>query len=173
MLRELKGGVSSPQGQRRARRKRLYKTIAVVVGVFLLLAFIGIVVYVWITGKTADVEVVDVAPKALTVINEPKKIADNQPVGVSISSLTSPVSPGSNVSITIRTLPLAACSIDVRYNGLKSTDIGLIPKNADEYGVVTWSWKVEEGQSIGKWPIDMTCALGDNSGYMRGELIIE
>jgi hypothetical protein len=92
------------------------------------------------------------------------------PVGVSIQVLSSPVKPGGNASMTIRTRPDAACSITVTYKDQKSTDGGLIPKTGDEFGTVQWTWTVESSRPVGKWPVDVTCALGDMSGYVRGEL---
>lgn len=172
MLRELKGGPSTHKGQRRHRRKRLFWLVCSVVGVVALLALILVLLYVWYTGQHAKVQVSELRPKPINVLKAPAPIAENQNVGVYIIELTSPLTAGSNASVSIRTLPRSACSIDVVYNGLKSVDIGLIPKDADEYGVVRWTWKVEQGQPVGKWPVNITCARNGSSGYMRGDLVI-
>lgn len=172
MLRELKNSPATQRGQKRLRRKRT-ATIAFVLTLMLLLLFtLGAVIYNWYNGQNAEVAVVDTPSKLTNVIAKPQAIAQNQAVGVYIISLSTPLTAGSNASTTIRTLPESACSIEVLYNGMKSTDMGLSPKIADEYGSVTWSWTVEKGQPIGKWPVNITCAKNDSTGFMRGDLVI-
>ncbi|QQS21889.1 hypothetical protein IPM09_05275 [Candidatus Saccharibacteria bacterium] len=173
MLRELKGGPSTHKGQKRYKRRRVLSTVIITLATIMVVGAILIAVYLWYQGQQADVKVTDPAPKVTNVIKEPVPIAKNQKTGVYITELTSPITAGSNATASIRTLPQAACSIEVIYDNLKSTDTGLMPKTADEYGVVRWSWKVEQGQPVGKWPVNITCALNGSSGYMRGELVIQ
>ena len=45
-----------------------------------------------------------------------------------------------------------------------------MPKTADEYGVVGWSWTVEANRSAGVYPVDITCARDGMSGYRRADL---
>lgn len=172
MLRELKNSPATYRGQQRLRRKRTAMIAFVLILVLLLLVTVGVVIYNWYVGQNAKVTVVDTPSKITNVITKPKAIAQNQAVGVYITSLTSPLAAGSNASVSIRTLPEAACSIEVLYNGMKSTDTGLAPKVADEYGYAGWSWTVEKGQPVGKWPVNITCAHNDTSGFMRGDLVI-
>ncbi len=172
MLRELKNSPATYKGQQRLRRKRTALIAFVLTLVLLLLVTIGVVIYNWYAGQNAKVTVVDTPSKITNVITKPKAIAQNQAVGVYIISLSTPLTAGSNASTTIRTLPESACSIEVVYNGLKSTDMGLSPKIADEYGSVTWSWTVEKGQPVGKWPVNITCAKNDSTGFMRGDLVV-
>lgn len=68
-----------------------------------------------------------------------------------------------NASLAIRTCPEAACSITVTYANEISKDAGLLPKPADEFGVVQWTWTVESSRPVGKWPVDVTCGLGKES----------
>ncbi|MFZ1258561.1 MAG: hypothetical protein WAQ25_03770 [Candidatus Saccharimonas sp.] len=173
MLRELKTGSGTRRGQKRQHRKKAVTRVIVILVVILLILLIAILIYVWLTSNNSNVQVVNQTPKASPVIRSPGPIAQNQKVGVYITSLTTPIASGNTASVTIRTLPQAACSIDVVYNGLKSVDTGLVPKDADEYGVVRWNWHVEKGQPKGKWPVNITCAKNGSSGYMRGDLVIE
>ena len=131
------------------------------------------IAYVWYTSQNSEVvktEAPKPAPKkvATTPVVDPKT-----PVGVSVTVLTSPIKAGSNASITIKTKPLAACSIKVEYDKKPGTDGGLVPKSADDYGVATWTWTVEPGRPPGTWPVDVTCARDGKSGYVRGDLVIE
>ena len=104
-----------------------------------------------------------------TVI-EPTKPDPTSKVGASIQTITTPVVPGSNASVMIRTNPSATCVISVEYDKVPSKDSGLIQKTADEYGVVEWAWTVEQDAPLGTWPVTMTCANQKNSAMVRGDL---
>ncbi len=150
--------------------------VKVLVGVLLLVVLLvgGGAAYTWYMGRNtpaAEPPAVegtsDIKKKPFF---EPSKPAANANVGVSVQSLTSPVAPGENASITIRTLPGAECTITVEYNKVKSTDSGLVAKVADEYGMVDWTWTVDASAPKGKWPVDVTCSRGEKSGMVRGDL---
>lgn len=172
MLRELKNSPATYSGQKRLRRKRTAVVALSLSLALLVLTTLGALAYNWYNGQTAKVAIIDEPSKLTNVVAKPKAIAQNQAVGVYIISLSTPVAAGMNASTTIRTLPESACSIEVLYNGMKSTDIGLSPKVADEYGSVSWSWTVETGQPAGKWPVNITCAKNDSTGFMRGDLVV-
>lgn len=132
------------------------------------------VAYAWYTSQNTPEEAMSPPPKPVSKKIATAPVVDPKtPVGVSVTVLTSPIKAGSNASITVKTKPLAACSITVEYDKKPSTDTGLVPKSADDYGVVTWAWTVESGRPAGKWPVDVTCARDGKSGYVRGDLIIE
>lgn len=169
-LKELKGSTGSAKGRIRARRRRaLRRSVTLLVIFFVLLGGVG-AAYAWYTARNAKVVITESPTPVSKQLKEATVPAANTPVGVSVTILTSPVKPGSNVSMTIKTKPKAACSIRVEYNKQPSTDSGLVPKQADEYGVVVWTWTVESTRPAGKWPIDVTCAENEKSGYVRGEL---
>jgi len=139
----------------------------------LIFLFIGAgVAYTWYMGQNVD------ASSAITVPVEtntnqtikPTQPAANARVGVSVQTITSPVLPGSNAAITIKTNPGSVCSIEAVYKEIKSTDSGLVAKTADDWGIASWSWTVEETVPIGKWPVNITCAKGELSGFVRGDL---
>ena len=172
-LKELKGSTGSARGRARVRRRRRARRVAAFLLIMiLLLGGIG-AAYAWYTAQNAKVVVTETPTPVTRTIKKAVVPAKNVPVGVSVTILTSPIKPGSNASITIKTKPLAACSIRIEYDKRPSTDSGLVPKQADEYGVVTWTWTVESTRPVGKWPIDVTCAEDEKSGYVRGELILE
>lgn len=100
----------------------------------------------------------------------PTKPAENTPVSASVQSLDSPIVPGMNVAMTVRTKPESTCSIKFIYNEITSTDSGLIDKVADEYGMVSWSWTVDGGVPLGVWPVKVTCVLGEKSAVVIGDL---
>lgn len=99
--------------------------------------------------------------------DEPAEDAD---VGVSVQTLTSPVEPSSNATFEIRTLRGAECDIMVEYDDEESEDTGLIPRTADRYGMVSWTWTIEESVPEGEWPVEVTCSWNENSGMIRNHL---
>lgn len=101
---------------------------------------------------------------------EPGEPAPDASVGVSMQFLTSPVAPGSNATFDVRTLRGAECSIVVEYDEEESTDTGLINKTADRYGMVSWTWTVEETVPEGEWPMEVICSRNEESGMMRANL---
>lgn len=173
MLQELKGGAHRYHTQQKLRRRRFLRNLFV--ACFVIIA-IGIGVglfYTWMNGKNhpvASQPLPTVPKKQLTTTPQYDPSA---PVGVAIEAMSPAVKAGSNVSLSVKTKPKAACSIVVTYqNNQKSTDAGLIPKNADEFGVVIWTWTVEVGRPAGTWPVEVTCADGDKSGYGKADLVV-
>ena len=155
-------------------RKRRNKIIVVMIINTLVLIIIGLILVIWIIWQNGQ-KAIDVEPlpvKETPKIVEAPKPDPTGPVGVSTQVFTSPVQQGGNVSFVIRTRPEAACSITVTYDKDISKDAGLLPKTADEFGVVQWTWTVESSRPVGKWPVDVTCALGKESGYHREELVV-
>jgi len=91
-------------------------------------------------------------------IQEEQPIEEEQQVtyGINVVSLTSPISRGSQASITINTAPNVLCTIAVYYKSGQSEAQGLEPKNSDGNGNCTWSWKVGNRTTPGEWKIVIT-----------------
>ena len=157
-------------GVRRARNI----TISVVV---LLLLFIGGGVgYTWYMGKYAKVESAAIAAPADALpepVVEVRKQAPDAVVSASVQMITSPLAPGANAMITVKTNADAKCVIKVVYDKTPSTDSGLSEKIADEYGMVSWAWTVEENAPLGSWPVVVTCANEKNSAVVKADLKLE
>lgn len=141
--------------------------------VVLLVLIVGAgVTYTWYMGQKPVVDVV----VDTTNITPPKikhvESASNVPQSASVQLLTSPVVPGSNASITIKTNPGSICTISVVYDKTTSTDSGLIAKKANDFGVVTWAWTVEPAVPIGKWPVKVTCELDKKMAVVIGDLVV-
>lgn len=69
---------------------------------------------------------------------------------------------GSNATIQVKTTANTSCSIEVDYKAGPSTAAGLVTRNSDGAGNVSWTWKVGANTTPGAWPITVTC--GDASG---------
>ena len=172
MLHELKGSTGSHSGRLRQRRRRAIRNAFIIAVTTALILVAAGFIYSWQVGKQTVVKPVETKQVIKKVI-EPVKQADNSPIGASVSIFTSPIKQGANASITVRTKPKAACSIRIEYDKQPSTDSGLMPKNADDFGVVNWTWTVEDSRPVGKWPVEILCALGDKSAYVKADLEIE
>lgn len=90
-----------------------------------------------------------------------------QPLPVRLVSVTSPVPPGADATLTLQTSPEALCLITVRYKSGASKASGLVPKTADSRGVVSWTWRVGSQTTPGRWPITVTCSAGGQHGTLE------
>lgn len=139
----------------------------------LIVIFVGAGIgYTWYMGQNTTPEVATVVENtpAGPVIAKPTKPAENTPESASVQSLVSPVLPGSNSTITVRTKPDSICKISVIYDKTASIDSGLYNKTADEYGMVSWSWTIEESAPLGKWPVSVICAYHEKTAVVVGDL---
>ncbi len=80
---------------------------------------------------------------------------------VSFTSVRSPVPRGGEGMVTIKTSPTTSCSISVIYASGPSRASGLVRKNADAQGRVTWTWKVGTRTTSGLWPIVIECGTAN------------
>lgn len=162
--------------KRRAIIKFIIKTLISAV-ILIILAVAAGVLYTWYVGQQDNSKYIDKAKEPVvtkTTVKAPVQQAANAKASASVQSLTSPVNPGSNAGVTVRTNPEATCKITVVYNKIASKDSGLVDKKADEYGMVDWTWTVEESVPVGKWPVTVTCSLDEKrSAVVVGDLIIE
>ena len=159
----------------KAKVLRKVRNITISVVVLLLLVVGAGVGYTWYVGQDETGNLAAIAaPVEATPppVIKPTKPAANAKVGVAVQMLTSPVMPGENSSITVKTNAGSDCTIKVEYNKVPSADSGLKTKKADEFGIVSWTWTVEETVPLGEWPVDVTCAYNDQSAMVRGTLVV-
>lgn len=149
------------------------RNVAISIAALLVVVVSGGLAYAWYSGEQADKNLQGLDQPAAAAVQpkvEPVKISQTGTIGASVQMLTSPITPGSNASIIVRTNPLATCTVTAVYNKVPSKDSGLIPKKADDYGVVEWAWTVESSVPLGTWPVTVTCANEKNSAVVRGDL---
>lgn len=159
---------------RRRNRRGLGKTVrnTAISVLVLLMLFVGAgVAYVLFVGGT-DTDAKNVQPSTTpdTGLPKPHTPAPNAPESAGLESIFTPVKSGQNTSMIVKTLPGSTCSIAFTYNNVASKDSGLIPKKADEYGSVSWSWTVDSSVPIGKWPAKVTCVYGKKSAIVVGNI---
>ncbi len=101
------------------------------------------------------------------------KTADaKKTLDVSITKLTSPIKPGDDATVAIKTDPGALCKIEVKLKSGPSTAAGLKSQRADDKGVATWSWKIAPNAAVGQWPVTINTSLKGAKGTASGTLKI-
>jgi hypothetical protein len=73
---------------------------------------------------------------------------------------------GQASTLIVRTSPNTGCTIEVDYKSGPSQAQGLVPKNSDGAGNVSWTWIVGTRTTSGQWPITVTCGSGSNQTYI-------
>lgn len=151
---------------------KLALNIAITIVVLLALVAVAGVGYTWYSGQHTAA-----SQSSANAVLEPKPIPTIQPtipsatakVGAAIEMLTSPIVPGSEASITVKTKAFSTCSISVVYDKTPSKDPRLVSQTADDFGIVNWSWDVGPTVPLGKWPVKVTCVQGKLSGAVQGD----
>lgn len=156
--------------ERRRRRQTARRTTTAAVILLVLMLLTG-VIYVWYMGRHPARQVVKtITPSAAPSIKAPK-VSPDAPVSIVQQTFSGSVPAGGNAGLSIKTNPGAACQITVKVNSAPLPDAGLVPKIADEFGMVDWSWTVPRNVLPGKWPTEVTCANDQKkSAYYRVEL---
>jgi cell wall-associated NlpC family hydrolase len=81
------------------------------------------------------------------------------PAGPTITFITSPIRPGQTATLRATTQAGASCSIAYTTPaGTSSTAQGLVAKQADGTGNVSWSWMIGTNTRPGTGTIRVTCA---------------
>jgi hypothetical protein len=93
-------------------------------------------------------------------------------ITVVITSLTSPISPGSTASVTAQTAGGATCTVVVEYKSGPSSAAGLGPKTAGTSGAVTWSWTIGTHTTPGSWPVTVACTSGGASASATESVVV-
>jgi hypothetical protein len=155
------------------RLKKFIRNTLISMGSLIILSVGAGVAYTWYNGQNppVDTSAQSVAMETPTApVMRHTQPAPNAPESAAVEAITSPVQPGSNASITVKTNPTSACTIAVTYNNVPSKDSGLSPKVADEYGIVSWTWTVESSVPVGKWPAKVTCVYNKKSAMVQADL---
>jgi hypothetical protein len=74
---------------------------------------------------------------------------------------------GLNATLQVKTAPNTSCTIEVDYKSGASTAAGLVAKNSDGAGNVSWTWKVGGNTTVGSWPIIVTCGNGSAQTHIN------
>lgn len=168
---------SKPLAQRtlkREQRRNSMRRLGIASACLVILAVGGGIVYTWVMGQNQPaLASSDLKPNTKRVNLAPPKVSATAPVGVAIQSVSSPVTPGENASVMVRTNPEVGCSIVVTYDTVPAVDSGLSKKAADEFGTVSWAWTVPATAPLGTWPVDITCQNKKHSAVLKVDLVVK
>lgn len=160
------------------KQKRLPKSLrhAMVSSVVLLVVFVslGAAYTLYMDTSTTPAPVATTIPTSSTTapVVKPVQPAANAKESAAVEMISSPVTPGSNATISVRTNPGSTCTIAAVYNNVPSTDSGLTTKSADEYGSINWSWTVGPSVPLGTWPVKITCAYHTQTAFVQADLVV-
>jgi hypothetical protein len=170
MFRKTKISVPIQRKTPKVRMPKALRNAFVSAGTLLVLIVLGGVAYTYLVGPSGPQSAAVVAPALDDPVIKPTIPADNAPASAAIQVLTTPVTAGSNASISVRTVPGSTCTIAVAYNHIASTDSGLATKAADDFGTVSWTWTVDSTAPVGTWPVKVTCVYHSRIGVVIGDL---
>lgn len=92
--------------------------------------------------------------------------AAGKPLSVKLISVTTPVHPGDDATVSVQTAPKSQCEIIVKMKSGKSTAKGLEPKEANNTGKVSWTWKVAKNVKPGTVNITCNCSWAEKKGSL-------
>lgn len=92
-----------------------------------------------------------------------------QDLDVRIVSVTSPVSPGSQAALIVRTDSGAMCTPTV--SGPRNATLGA--KHADAHGLVRWRIQVPHHTAAGHYRLTVACSLHDRQGSVERSIVVQ
>ena len=108
-------------------------------------------------------EIVSEKNDTVTESEEPKETDEPTVQGdIRLIYLTTPVAPNQTATIDVKGKPHTEYNISVVYSTAESTAKGLENKISDDYGFVSWSWKIGPSVKTGSYKIKIT---GENSVF--------
>jgi len=90
--------------------------------------------------------------------------SSNSTSNINLVGLTSPVSRGGDVTVSIKGLPNTTYDIDVMYSSGESKASGLEDKTSDSEGNVSWTFKVSSNVKPGTYEVKITDG-SNNASY--------
>ncbi len=90
--------------------------------------------------------------------------------GITLMSLTSPISAGANATLVIQVAVGAVCDPGVIYKSGESSAGGLESKTAGGDGQLSWTWEVGTRTTPGTWTVYVNCKPG---GYAQWGLVTQ
>ena len=159
--------------------RQLWKLLITVIVLTIILIGIGVLLLWFLEPNNVDRTIELAAPSQKPEFTKPRKSGPNIPIGSAVQSVSSPISPGDNASLSIRTTEGAACSVKVVLldpHGKEISrvdDSGLMDKKVDDFGLVTWTWTMPDGASLGEWKGDVVCVRDEMSTRSAATIVVE
>jgi len=149
--------------------KSIGLTMLVIVG----LMIGGAAVYLVFLGGTSATPVSEATQATSSEPRKPAQPGANAKEGVAIEAMPQSVNVGETMSVIALTNATSRCVIAVDPTVVAKTDKGLQPKIADDYGTVSWSWRVKSYASVGSKTLWITCTYHGRTGMVQGLFKVE
>lgn len=166
----------SPKGTRKERFLRGLRNGVIAAVVMVVIVGGAGAGYIWYLGENSPPSEAAIAKAVEPGVKKevkPLQRDPNAPFGASIQMLSTPVLPGDNAGVTIKSVADVSCKVVVEINKVALKDSGLVEKATDEYGVLAWSWTIPADAPVGKAPVKITCvSAAKKSAYVEGMMDI-
>ena len=104
----------------------------------------------------------------------PTTATTDRQMAVKIISVTSPVNPGSTVTLFAQTKPGALCEVNAGYKLIAGEAKTLYPKQAETSGLVSWTWTVDSSATPGKYAATISAkALDGRTDTVTAQTLVE
>lgn len=180
MLKRTKPEQVEPVGRRKVLFPKPLRNVlisAVILLVLLVGAGVAYTLYMDSNGQK-DLTPEPVASTSVAPPITPRKPAPDAKEGAAVEMLMSPISVGTEESLSVRTNPTSSCKVAVIYGydyDKKQTPISdpaLGPQVADEYGTVSWTWTISPSAPLGPGKITVTCVYNGRSAVVLADLVV-
>jgi len=98
----------------------------------------------------------------------PTAPAENAKEGVAIQAIPPTVAAGTEMSVVATTNATSRCTIKVDPSSARQNDPDLAPQTADDYGTVSWNWRVSPSAPLGSQTLTITCVYHGRTGVVAG-----
>ncbi len=150
--------------------KRVRNVLISIVVLLALLVAIGLAYTFFAGGEGPNSNTASEPTQPKEPVITPTAPSPNAKASAAVEFLTTPVTTGSNASITVKTVATSTCKITAVYNNVASTDSGLTQKVANDYGIAEWTWTVGADVPTGTWPVTVTCTYHTRSAVVKADL---
>lgn len=103
----------------------------------------------------------------------PTKPSPKSAESASINYLSSPLKPGDEASLSVQTLAGSKCDIGVKLNDKPLKVAGLEAATADDFGIVSWDWRISKTAPKGERDVTVTCYFHKHSAVVVGQLEVK
>lgn len=113
----------------------------------------------------------DPAPQST---DAPTTATTDERMAVKIISVTTPVSPGSTVTLFAQTKPGAMCEVNTGYKVSANEAKTLYPKQAETSGLISWTWTVDSSATPGKYAVTISAkAIDGRTDTVTAQALME
>lgn len=139
--------------------------ISISLAALLFVVLLAGAIYVYFNpGKEGNISQTPVLSQTFAPI-KPTQPSPDAPENASVQFVSSPVARGGEATLSIHTQPGSICTAK-QLLGNKSAMADLAKMQADEFGSLSWNWKIDPLAPKGNWSINVTCLFNKRSAVV-------